>query len=245
MSDLLLNIEQLNAGYNGKIVLKDISLKIYQQDFLGIIGPNGGGKTTLIKVILDLIKPFSGTVNFLNKETKNRIGYMPQTNYIDKKFPILVSEVIESGLISEKEMKKSEKKEKGCEMIQQMGLEGIANKPIGELSGGQLQRTLLARAVINAPELLILDEPNSYIDKRFESHFYELLEEINKKTAIVLISHDIGTIIANVKNIACVNETLHYHAGSDIDNHWLEEHFECPFEIIGHGDIPHRILKKH
>jgi zinc transport system ATP-binding protein len=218
---------------------------VYEQDFLGILGPNGGGKTTLIKVILGLLKPFSGNICFAHKEMKNRIGYMPQTNFIDKKFPILVSEVIESGLASEKSMNKSRKKEKVDEMAHEMGLDGITGKPIGELSGGQLQRVLLARAIINQPELLILDEPDSYVDKRFELHFYELLQEINKKTAIILISHDIGTVISNVKNIACVNETLHYHAGSDIEENWLEEHYDCPFEVVGHGNIPHRILKKH
>ena len=211
MNDLLVNIEDLNAGYNGKIVLRDVSLRIYKQDFLGIIGPNGGGKTTLIKVILGLLKPISGTISFMEKDLKDKIGYMPQTNYIDKKFPILVSEVVESGLVSKK-IDQSEKKQKIEDIIQTMGLKEIADKPIGELSGGQLQRTLLARAIINEPELLILDEPNTYIDNRFESKFYELLKEINKKTAIVLISHNTETVMANAKNIACVNETLHYHA---------------------------------
>jgi len=90
-----------------------------------------------------------------------------------------------------------------------------------------------------------LDEPNSYVDKRFESRFYELLKEINQKTAIVLVSHDIGTVISTVKNIACVNETLHYHSGTDVDNDWLEEHWACPFDMITHGDHPHRVLKAH
>jgi zinc transport system ATP-binding protein len=201
MNKVLVDIENIHAGYNGRIVLKDLSLKIYDRDFLGIIGPNGGGKTTLVKVILGLIKPLSGSVRFAHKELKHRIGYMPQTNYIDRKFPILVSEAIESGLSSEKKMNKSQKKEKVQEMMREMGLEKSRNQPIGELSGGQLQRTLLARAIVNAPELLILDEPNSYVDKSFEMHFYELLQEINKKTAIVLISHDVDTVTAMSKNI--------------------------------------------
>jgi zinc transport system ATP-binding protein len=142
-------------------------------------------------------------------------------------------------------LKKSEKKEQSMEIIREMGIESIAGKAIGELSGGQLQRTLLARAIVNNPELLILDEPNSYVDKRFESHFYRLLQQLNEKTAIVLVSHDIGTVISNVKNIACVNETLHYHAGTDVDGDWLDEHLACPFDVIAHGDVPHRVLKKH
>lgn len=245
MNKLLVDIENLSAGYNGNIVLKNVSLKIYEQDFLGIIGPNGGGKTTLVKTILGLIKPVSGSVIFSNKDLKNRIGYMPQTNMIDKKFPILVCEVIESGLVAEKKLTTTEKKEKVQKTLRDIGIENIAQKAIGELSGGQLQRTLLARAIINDPQLLILDEPNSYVDKRFETHFYHLLQQINQKTAIILVSHDIGTVVSNVKNIACVNESLHYHPGNDIDGEWLDEHLGCPFDIIGHGDIPHRVLKKH
>jgi zinc transport system ATP-binding protein len=238
-------LDHVDAGYNGQTVLKDIHLEIYEQDFLGIIGPNGGGKTTLLKLLLRLLKPMSGTVCFSRKELKNKIGYMPQTNLIDKKFPILVDEVITSGLLAQKGLSRLQKKEKTEQIVETMGLQEIVGKPVGELSGGELQRTLLARAVINEPELLILDEPDSYVDKQFEFHFYELLQKINNQTAIILVSHDIGTVISNVKNIACVNENLHYHSGSDVDNDWLEEHFECPFDIVGHGNIPHRILKKH
>jgi len=245
MSKVLVEIENMFAGYNGAAVLKAINLKILEQDFLGIIGPNGGGKTTLIKTILGLLKPFSGNIVFKNDFYKNRIGYMPQTHQIDRKFPIIVSEVIESGLISEKKLSGTYRKAKVREIIRRMDIENVADKAIGELSGGQLQRTLLARAVINDPELLILDEPNSYVDKRFESYFYDLLKEINKATAILLVSHDIGTVISTVKNIACVNETLHYHSGSDVDGDWLEKHWACPFEVITHGDLPHRVLKKH
>ena len=245
MNNHLIEIENLNAGYDTQLVLKDVSLVIQKEDFLGIIGPNGGGKTTLLKLILGLLKPKSGEIRYCQPGLKNKIGYMPQTNYIDKQFPILVKETVASGLISERNLSKREMKAKVDETIAQIGLEEIRNKPIGEISGGQLQRTLLARAIINQPELLILDEPNSYVDKRFEMYFYEILKEINKKTSIILVSHDIGTVISTVKNIACVNETLHYHSGTDVDYHWLEEHFACPFDLIGHGNIPHRILKNH
>ena len=245
MNKTLVEIENMYAGYNGTVVLKAIDLQIFEQDFLGIIGPNGGGKTTLIKIILGLLKPFSGSIVFENEQLKSRIGYMPQTHGLDRKFPVIVSEIVESGLISEKKLSRSDRKAKIQEMIHRMDIENVADNAIGELSGGQLQRTLLARAIINDPELLILDEPNSYVDKRFESHFYELLKDINQKTTIVLVSHDIGTVISTVKNIACVNESLHYHSGTDIDGDWLEEHWACPFDMITHGNVPHRVLKKH
>lgn len=243
MNKPLVEIKKLTAGYEDNIVLRNVSLNIYPKDFLGIIGPNGGGKTTLVKVILGLIKPVSGDIFF--SFPKNRIGYMPQTNYIDKRFPISVMEVIESGLTSEKRLDKKEKQTRVDTILHEMGIEEISRRPIGELSGGQLQRVLLARAIIKNPQLLILDEPSSYVDKRFESHFYKLLKQINENTAIILVSHDIGTTLSMIKNIACINETLHYHSGTEINGEWLEEHFECPLEVIGHGDIPHRILKKH
>lgn len=247
----LIEIEHINAAYGSKVVLKDISLSIEKNDFLGIIGPNGGGKTTLLKVILGLLKPASGTIRFFNKEeevSSLRIGYLPQMNNIDKKFPISVREVITSGLASQKRLFRpftAQQHERVNHVIQQMGLEELPNRPIGELSGGQLQRVLLGRAIVSRPQLLILDEPNSYVDKRFESHFYQLLTEINKESAVILVSHDIGTVLTMVKNIACVNETLHYHSGSDISQEWLNEKYACPFELIGHGNIPHRVLKTH
>jgi zinc transport system ATP-binding protein len=245
MNKVLVDIRNVSAGYDDNIVLKDVSLKVYEQDFLGIIGPNGGGKTTLVKIILGLFKPMAGSIVFSDEGLKNRTGYMPQIHQIDRKFPILVSEVIASGLMSVKHLSKTEKREKIFSLIREMGIENIANKAIGELSGGQMQRVLLARAIVNSPKLLILDEPNSYVDKRFEAYFYQVLQKINRTTAIVLVSHDIGTVISNVKNIACVNETLHYHTGTDIDGDWLEEHLACPFDVIAHGDVPHRVLKRH
>ncbi|MCC8155640.1 MAG: ATP-binding cassette domain-containing protein, partial [Tannerellaceae bacterium] len=161
---------------------------------------------------------------------------------------ITVWEVISSGLASEKPRFQnftSIQKERIREIIQQMNLEDLPNRPIGELSGGQLQRVLLGRSIVSRPQLLILDEPNSYVDKRFESRFYQLLEEINKETAIILVSHDIGTVLSMVKNIACVNESLHYHPGADVSTEWLDDKYACPIELIGHGHLPHRILKSH
>ena len=249
----ILEIRDLSVGYDDNPdVLKNVNLDVFQNDFLGIIGPNGGGKTTLLKTILGLVKPAKGDISFFNntgKTTKINIGYLPQINQIDKKFPISVHDVILSGLTIKRHIFSPytrEQKEQVAVVARQMGLEKLIDRPIGALSGGQLQRTLLGRAIIDNPDLLVLDEPNSYVDKRFESDFYKILEDINKGTAIILVSHDVGTVVSLVRNIACVNEGLHYHSGANITTDWLEKSYSsCPIEIVGHGSFPHRVLEKH
>ena len=247
----LIELENITAGYDRKIVLKQVSLTIWEDDFLGIIGPNGGGKTTLLKVILGLLRPQEGTVRFYQDDqpvSGLKIGYLPQMSLIDRKFPISVHEVIASGLASEKPCfrnYRADQLQRIEEVVVQMGLEDLQYRSIAELSGGQLQRVLLGRSIVSRPQVLILDEPNSYVDKRFESKFYHLLTEINKESAVVLVSHDIGTVLSMVKNIACVNETLHYHPGADVSVDWLDEKFACPFDLLGHGRFPHRVLKIH
>lgn len=251
MNHPLIQITDLSASYDNKTVLSHINLTVYEQDFLGVIGPNGGGKTTLVKTILGLHQPDKGQIRFFQdgKETEEiNMGYLPQYNSIDKKFPISVYEVILSGLSKQKSLFKRytrKQHEQVRRIIAQMGLEGYENRAIGQLSGGQLQRAMLGRALVSNPEVIILDEPNTYIDKRFEAKLYELLEEINRERAIILVSHDIGTVLQNVKTIACVNETLDYHPDTEVPTEWLEEHFGCPIELLGHGHLPHRVLKCH
>ena len=247
----IIQINGLSAGYDGKTVLHQVDLAVYEKDFLGIIGPNGGGKTTLIKCILGLHQPSEGSIRFYKNGQEipdMNMGYLPQYNTIDKKFPISVYEVILSGLSKQKSIFRRYSKEQHelvRQMIARMGLEGMEERSIGSLSGGQLQRALLGRALVSNPEVVILDEPNTYIDKSFEAKLYSLLEEINKERAIILVSHDIGTVLKNVKTIACVNETVHYHPHTEVPTEWLEEHFGCPIEMLGHGTFPHRVLKCH
>lgn len=251
MTNPIIQIEGLSTSYDHKTILSQVNLSVYEKDFLGIIGPNGGGKTTLIKCILGLHQLDKGKIHFYKngkRVPEITIGYLPQYNNIDKKFPISVYEVILSGLSKQKSIFQRyshEHHEQVRQIISQMGLEDLEKRSIGQLSGGQLQRTLLGRALISNPEVVILDEPNTYIDKRFEAKLYSLLEEINKERAIVLVSHDIGTVLKNVKTIACVNETVHYHPHTEVPTEWLEEHFGCPIEMLGHGTFPHRVLKCH
>lgn len=247
----LIQLSDISAGYERKTVLEHVDLTVYEKDFLGVIGPNGGGKTTLIKVILGLLSPSSGCIRFFRdgqEMPEISMGYLPQYNAIDKKFPISVYEVVLSGLNRQKSLFHSfsrEQHEQVQRIITQMGLEGLEKRAIGQLSGGQLQRALLGRALVSNPQVVILDEPNTYIDKRFEAKLYSLLEEINRERAIVLVSHDIGTVLQNVKSIACVNGNLHYHPDTEVPTEWLEAHFGCPIELVGHGNLPHRVLKSH
>ena len=270
MNTPLIEIKNLSVGYDSRTVLRNVNLTVYDRDFLGIIGPNGGGKTTLIKCILGLLKPTTGEIlyrvttasnnnpAFLDNSATNSqfstlnsqfsMGYLPQYNSIDRKFPITVEEVILSGLSSQKSLISrftATHREKARQVIARMGLEGLEKRAIGALSGGQLQRALLGRAIISDPALVVLDEPSTYIDKRFEARLYELLAEINHDCAIILVSHDIGTVLQQVKSIACVNETLDYHPDTGVSEEWLERNFNCPIELLGHGALPHRILAEH
>ena len=255
----IIEIKNLSAGYDNRTVLHDINLTIYERDFLGIIGPNGGGKTTLIKCILGLLKPTTGEILYNSchpspSEIANcqlstvncqlSMGYLPQYSSIARKFPITVEEVILSGLSSKKPLASrftARPREKASAVIARMGLEGMEQRAIGALSGGQLQRALLGRAIISDPQVVILDEPSTYIDKRFEARLYELLAEKNKAPPIILI----GTVMQQVKSFACVNETLDYHPDTGVTEEWLERNFNCPIELLGHGTLPHRILKEH
>ncbi len=256
MDTPLIEIKGLSAAYDRRTVLHDVNLNVYERDFLGIIGPNGGGKTTLIKCILGLLKPSKGSIRYHSRcsegsstrVNKLPMGYLPQYNSLDKKFPITVEEAVLSGLSSQKPLISrfsSQDREKAEQVIIRMGLEGLGKRAIGTLSGGQLQRALLGRAIISNPEVLVLDEPSTYIDKSFEAHLYKLLAEINQDCAIILVSHDIGTVLQQVKSIACVNETLDYHPDTGISTQWLERNFQCPIELLGHGSLPHRILGEH
>ncbi|MBE0662965.1 MAG: ABC transporter ATP-binding protein [Bacteroidales bacterium] len=246
----IIELIDVTAGYGQEFALKDVNLEVYDNDFIGVIGPNGGGKTTLVKLIVGLLKPTKGRIVLNQQRTdglQNIIGYLPQVNRFDTRFPISVIDVVLSGLISEKSIlfrfgKKD--KEKAQALLEQMGVSHLRNRPIGELSGGQMQRVFLCRAIITSPKLLILDEPNTFVDNQFEADLYETLKQLNTQMAIMIVSHDVGTISYYVKTIACVNRFLHYHPSNIISEQQLAA-YGCPIQIITHGDIPHTVLKKH
>jgi zinc transport system ATP-binding protein len=244
MSTPLVEIKHMDVAYQKQLVLSNVSLSIFEHDFIGIIGPNGGGKTSLVKAILGLVKPMRGTVR--HTLSRSEMGYLPQGNQVDENFPISVREVIASGLEHGLNMGPGSagRRKKVDQALEVVGLESLHSRPIGELSGGELQRTMLARAIISSPRLLVLDEPDTHVDNQFETELYSLLQELNRNITILLVSHDIGIISPFIKTIACVNRDLHYHPSNEINEEQLKV-YNCPIEIIAHGPVPHRVIKEH
>ncbi len=190
----------------------------------------------------------SGEISFRKDmdRRKKSIGYLPQVRHIDRKFPITVFDVVRSGSLMQGQVNvsKAETKQKVESLLVETGISSIRNKAIGELSGGQMQRVFLCRALLGDPKVLILDEPDTFVDNRFEGELYEKLSHLNNSMAIILVSHDLGTISSYVKTIACVNGDLHYHPSNRITQEQLNG-YNCPIQIITHGEIPHTVLKQH
>lgn len=249
MSEIIISAKNLSVSYDGVEALHGVDLDIYQDDFLGVIGPNGGGKTTLVKALLGIL-PYSGEITYsptLFHKGKRLIGYMPQISEFDTRFPISVEEIILSGLLVEKGFFKRYNKEdyrRVNELLEMSGLTALRHSQIGDISGGQLQRALLCRAIIANPKLLILDEPTNFVDNKFENELYTMLSTLSSRMAIIMISHDIGTITSVVKSIVCVNHNVHRHESNQITQEQLDN-YQCPIQIVSHGVIPHTVLKNH
>jgi zinc transport system ATP-binding protein len=244
----LFEMASLSASYGANVVLQDVNFRVNENDFIGVIGPNGGGKTTLLKVILGLVKPVKGKLIFNNELLNAKsIGYLPQMSTGDMNYPVTVRDIILSGLMIDKgiisRMTYSDKK-KADNVIGELGLSGMSKSTLNELSGGQIQRVFLGRAIIGDPRLLLLDEPGNFVDTTFENDFYEKLRDLNKRMAILMVSHDVGTISSHIKSFACVNRSLHYHPSPEITNEDLLA-YGCPIQLVTHGDVPHTVLKYH
>lgn len=245
----LVTLQHVSVSYDGCEALHDVSLTIADDDFLGVIGPNGGGKTSLVKAILGAV-PYSGTIEFapeLFRGKERLIGYMPQITHFDRAFPISLAEVVRSGLQGRKGVLARitrEERRKIQELLEIAGIGAYAHAPVGEVSGGQLQRALLCRAVVSDPKLLILDEPTNFVDNQFEKELYRMLRELNRRMAIVMISHDLGTISSVVKEIVCVNRHVHRHHSNVLTEEQLRN-YDCPIQVISHGPVPHTVLEHH
>ncbi|MEW6067535.1 MAG: metal ABC transporter ATP-binding protein [Nitrospirota bacterium] len=245
-----IEIKNLTVRLDSREVLKDINLSLDEGRFIGIVGPNGGGKTTLIRAILGFIKPTLGEIFVFGTPPKevlkkgNIFGYLPQLLKVKPDFPARVIDVVMMGRYSKVGMlrwPREEDKKKAIEYISVMGIEEFKDKPFGQLSGGQQQRASIARALAGEPKVLILDEPNTGIDVIGQEDFYHLLNGIRKKFGITIImaSHDIGTISSYVDEIACLNYTLHYHGNplEALNEKVLTELYGKNIDVLMHTDI--------
>jgi len=250
MADEIIRVEDIWVRYDGVTVLEEVNLSIEEGDFIGIIGPNGGGKTTLLKVILGLIKPNRGQVTVLGKPQggKTDIGYVPQHALFDPRFPISVWDVVLMGRYGYKGLfhwYSAQDKEITSETLQMVDMLHYKDRQIGQLSGGEQQRVFIARALVGKPKVLLLDEPMTSIDPAMQGEFYELLERLRKDIAIVLVSHDVGAVSVYVEKVACLNRRLFYHGTAELTADILEKTYQCPIQLITHGVVPHRVLGGH
>lgn len=244
----IVKIEDLYFYYDSSLVLEGIDLTVYENDYLAIIGPNGGGKTTLLRIILGLLRPSKGRISVLGQEPssgRREIGYLKQSSDIDRDFPIDVFDTVMMGRYKGIMKKYTEDdREATKKALETLGIYELRKKHIGMLSGGQLQRVLLARAIVRQPKLLLLDEPLNSIGADMQKEIYELFLELSKKMAVVFVTHDISAISKYMDKIACLNRRLYYHGPKEGSIGKLEEAYKCPVEILAHG-IPHRVLKEH
>ncbi len=256
MKDLIIEIKNIWFAYNGQTVLEDVSLDIRQGDFIAMIGPNGGGKTTLLKLMLGLLRPNKGAIRVLGESSQkasHHIGYVSQDVHINRSFPITAIDVVLMGKLEPgKRWAKSSVQDRtdALDALERLEIADYESCKIGELSGGQRQRVFIARALVTQPKVLLLDEPTASIDAKGQAEFYRLLKELNKDITILVVSHDLVAISTYVKSVACVNKRLHYHHQAEITGEMLEEMYPCtdeevcPVELIAHG-LPHRVLKHH
>jgi zinc transport system ATP-binding protein len=245
-SQPLIEVRHITFGYGREVVLDEVDLAVSRGDFLAVIGPNGGGKTTLLKVILGLLRPWSGEVIRHLGARKGQLGYVPQFSTFDRNFPMQVSDMVLMGKLGERGFFKPyrrEDREAVARVIERLRLTAVARKPVSEISGGQLQRVLIARALVGSPEVLFLDEPTASIDAESRETLQELLRELHAEIPIVVVTHDVTSIAPLVTRVACINRRLFYH-GAELSRETMEEVYGCPVELVAHG-VPHRVLESH
>ncbi len=256
MNDSIIKIQNLCFSFSRQPVLKDINLELKKGDFMAMIGPNGGGKTTLLKLMLGLLSPDTGSIRIFGKPPRavsHRIGYVPQDVHINQRFPISVLDVVLMGRLKPGgrwPRHSSGDRIRAHKALDKMEMGVHCDRRIGELSGGQLQRVFVARALVTEPQLLFLDEPTASIDTKGQREFYRLLKELNETITIVVVSHDLMVLSSYVKSVACINQHLHYHEQAEVTGEMIETMYHCsveevcPVELIAHG-VPHRVLQTH
>jgi zinc transport system ATP-binding protein len=243
-------VRDVTFGYGQEVVLDHVNLDIQGNDFLAVIGPNGGGKTTLLKVMLGLLRPWSGKVVWRlpsGADPRGRLGYVPQFSTFDKDFPLRVQDMVLMGRLGRRSLLRPygrEDRAAADRALERLGLRSVARAHVSEISGGQLQRALIARALVADPEILFLDEPTASIDAESRETLRDLLEDLNRTIPIVVVTHDVTSLASMVRRIACINRKLFYHGDPELSLEVMEEVYGCPVELVTHG-VPHRVLHHH
>jgi zinc transport system ATP-binding protein len=246
----LVEIEHLDFAYRQQLVLKHIDLSIQSGSIVGLIGPNGGGKTTLLRLLLGLLKPTRGTLRIAGLSPTRAarrgdlVGYLPQNPSVPENFPLSARQVARLGLAGKTRMLHAYAKDDLDfveHLLDQTGVRDFAGQPVGHLSGGQLQRVLIARALASRPQLLLLDEPTTGIDRSGQQRFIDFIQTLKKQLdlTMVIVSHDLRTVSSISDRIACLNVTLHYH---DVPQHLpgdlVHQLFACDLEALGLNSAP-------
>jgi zinc transport system ATP-binding protein len=250
MSMPAVELQGISFHYNGHPILLNANLIVAEGNFLAIIGPNGCGKTTLLKIILGILNPSEGTVRIFGKnpgEVAGLVGYVPQDTGLNKDFPISVFDVAlmgRLGLPGRNRHYTGEDRDFVCQVLRKVGMLEYRDRPIGKLSGGQRQRVYIARALAAEPRIMLMDEPTASVDARFQTELYEFLKELNDTITIIVVSHDMSVLSSYIKSVACLNQTIFYHDGAELTDEMIHSAYHCPVDLIAHG-MPHRVLRKH
>lgn len=249
MYDAIIEIENLSFAYGRQLVLENIDFKTKAGDFVAIIGPNGGGKTTLLKLLLGLLEAEKGNVRIFGQPPRRvsyRIGYVPQEMYINRHFPVSALDIVLMGKLNPGRRwsrPSGRDRRMAQEVLDRMEMGPYFHKRIDQMSGGQRQRIFIARALVSEPDILFLDEPTANIDTKGQADIYDLLKDLNQKMTILMVSHDLMFISSYVKSVACVNRHVHYHDHPEITDEMVDM-CNCPVDFVAHG-LPHRILAEH
>ncbi len=236
------DFENVSFTYDGPPVLMNVTLTIPQRDFVCAIGPNGGGKTTLVKLMLGLIRPDTGTIRILGlppEKARARVGYMPQRAQLDLRFPVSVLDVVLMGRLGHTRAVGPYRRidrRVALESLDEVGLADVASRPFSALSGGQRQRVLIARALACEPDLLLLDEPTANLDPAVQDNLYELLRELNRRLTIFTVSHDLGFVSLYFKTVVCVHRHVHLHATGDLTQERVAHMYGREVRLLHHSE---------
>ena len=241
MNPSAITLEHVSFAYDGVPALEDVSLEVAEGEFLGLVGPNGGGKSTLLRIVLGLLAPDSGRTRVLGLppvRARGALGYVPQFAAFRRDFPVTVEETVLLGRLGKTRALfgyGTRDREVAHRVMEETGVADLSARPIGTLSGGQLQRTLIARALAGEPRILLLDEPTANIDLRAEGDIFDLLKQLSARMTIVVVSHDIGFISQYVTLVACLNRTLLCHTTSPLAGEMIERLYSAPVRMIRHA----------